>query len=454
MKLHKLFYKWHRQQKVFFLGLLTVLLFSVLKLFNVERLVFIHRDIYLVEPELSTSDYVRNKFSSYTNESKMRINCSQIYAKEPVETGKSLALRRRNIIDLEDEDVEAMTRNCKVYRRIRGYHLKPVTLEEKNFPLAYSLVIHKSAVSVERLIRAIYSPANVYCIHYDQKSSAAFKAAIESLVKCFNNVFIASKLEAVTYAHISRLQADLNCLSDLLNSLVQWKYAINLCGQDLPLKSNFELVSELKKLNGENMLETGRPSSVKKERYMYQYTIKSMLEVFIPMPVRTAVSKEPPPHDIEMFVGSAYFVLSQAFIQYVFESPLAKKFLAWSVDTFSPDEHFWATLVRLPGIPGEIPRAAPDVTDLQSKTRLVKWIYMEEYLYPPCTGTHLRSVCIYGAAELRWLLKSGHWFANKFDAQIDPVIIKCLTEVIDEQQWQWFKLSSEEVFIRRTIRES
>uniref|UniRef100_A0A0E9VAI6 Uncharacterized protein n=1 Tax=Anguilla anguilla TaxID=7936 RepID=A0A0E9VAI6_ANGAN len=37
-----------------------------------------------------------------------------------------------------------------------------------------------------------------------------------------------------------------------------------------------------------------------------------------------------------------------------------------------------------------------------SKTRLVKWNYLEGSLYPSCTGTHLRSVCIFGAAELRW----------------------------------------------------
>ncbi|XP_029430931.1 beta-1,3-galactosyl-O-glycosyl-glycoprotein beta-1,6-N-acetylglucosaminyltransferase 4 [Rhinatrema bivittatum] len=455
MKRYKLFYKYCRRRKVCFLALLMVWLLCVLKLFKVERLVFTPKEIYLVEPKLSTSTYVKNLYGSHKNKSTLRVNCSHIYAQDPVEIGKTLEIRRRKIIDLEDEDVEAMTRDCNAYHKIRGYHLKVVTWEEKNFPLAYSLVVHKSAVSVERLLRAIYNPANLYCIHYDQKSSAAFQAAILSLTKCFKNVFIASKLESVTYAHISRLQADLNCLSDLLKSSVQWKYVINLCGQDLPLKSNFELVSELKKLNGDNMLETGRPSSIKKARFQYQHTLGKIYEDsdYLSLPIQTLISKDPPPHTIEVFVGSAYFVLSQAFIKYVFDSPLAKDFLAWSADTYSPDEHFWATLVRVPGIPGEIPRSAPDVSDLESKTRLVKWSYLEEYLYPPCTGIHLRSVCIYGAAELRWLLKNGHWFANKFDSQVDPIIIKCLTENIDEQQWEWFKLSSEEYFIYGNIRE-
>uniref|UniRef100_A0A0E9V3U2 Uncharacterized protein n=1 Tax=Anguilla anguilla TaxID=7936 RepID=A0A0E9V3U2_ANGAN len=68
-----------------------------------------------------------------------------------------------------------------------------------------------------------------------------------------------------------------------------------------------------------------------------------------------------------------------------------------------------------------------------SKTRLVKWNYLEGSLYPSCTGTHLRSVCIFGAAELRWLLNYGHWFANKFDPKVDPVLIKCLEEKLEEK---------------------
>ncbi|CAI9556037.1 unnamed protein product, partial [Staurois parvus] len=133
--------------------------------------------------------------------------------------------------------------------------------------------------------------------------------------------------------------------------------------------------------------------------------------------------------------------LSRAFIQYIFGSPLVDEFLEWNKDTFSPDEHFWATLVRMAGVPGEVPRTQGDITDLDSKTRLVKWSYLEESLYPPCTGTHVRSVCIYGAAELRWLLTSKHWFGNKFDPKIDPVLIKCLTEKIEEQQKEFVSLS-------------
>ncbi|XP_058512372.1 beta-1,3-galactosyl-O-glycosyl-glycoprotein beta-1,6-N-acetylglucosaminyltransferase 4 [Ochotona princeps] len=441
MKIFRCCLKYTLQQQIFFV-FLTLWLLSLVKLLDVRRLLFPPRDLYLVEFTLSTSPFVRHRYTHLKDADRDEVNCSAVFEQEPLEIGKSLEIRKRHIIDLEDEDVMAMTRDCDIYQALRQYDPRPVSREERHFPIAYSLVVHKDAIMVERLLRAIYTPHNVYCIHYDLKSPVTFKVAMNNLAKCFSNVFIASKLEAVQYAHVSRLQADLNCLSDLLKSSVQWKYVINLCGQDFPLKSNFELVSELKKLNGANMLETIKPPSSKTERFMYHHELRQVPYNAAQVPVRTKSSKGAPPHGIEIFVGSAYFVLSHAFVNYVSNSSLVKDFFAWSQDTYSPDEHFWATLIRVPGVPGEISRSAPDVTDLQSKTRLVKWNYYEGYLYPSCTGSHLRSVCIYGAAELRWLMKDGHWFANKFDSKVDPVLTKCLAEKLEEQQREWITLSS------------
>ncbi|KAM9307304.1 beta-1,3-galactosyl-O-glycosyl-glycoprotein beta-1,6-N-acetylglucosaminyltransferase 4 isoform 2-T2 [Pholidichthys leucotaenia] len=362
------------------------------------------------------------------------INCSAIYDMDPVEVGKSLVIRRKQIMEDEDESLVDLTSNCTTFIQSRSYDKLCITDEEKHFPVAYSLVVHKSAWMVERLIKALYSPNNIYCVHYDKKSSIQFIYAMEGLARCLPNVFIASKQEFVFYASISRLKADLNCLSDLLSSDVKWKYVINLCGQDFPLKSNIELISELKHLNGANMLETSRPSETKKQRYTLRYELKDTSFEYQKTLVKTGQVKGPPPHGIEMFSGSAYFVLSREFISFINSSDVVKDFLAWSEDTYSPDEHFWATLVRLPGVPGEVPRSQPDITDLMSKTRLVKWQYLEESLYPPCTGQHVRSVCIFGAAEMHWLLNYGHWFANKFDPKVDPVIIQCLEEKLVEKQ--------------------
>lgn len=401
-----------------FYWLLLLFALSVLLLF---------RKNHLTDPSLMP--VVLNGIKAYNT---YNINCQAIYEMDPMEVGKSLIIRRKPLPQESDESLTRLTSDCGAFVRARGYDKRCVSEVEKDFPLAYSMVVHKYAWMVERLIRAVYSPSNIYCIHYDLKSPSQFILAIEGLARCLPNVFIASKLEVVYYAGISRLKADLNCLSDLLTSEVRWKYVINLCGQDFPLRSNTELVSELKKLNGANMLETARPTAYKKQRFTFQHELRNFH--FQKALAKTSQKKMPPPHGIEMFTGNAYFVLSRGFIDYINNSDVAKDFLKWSEDTYSPDEHFWATLVRIPGVPGEVPRSAPDITDLMSKTRLVKWEYLEESLYPRCTGTHIRGVCIYGTAEMHWLLNYGHWFANKFDTSIDPIIVQCLEERMEEKR--------------------
>ncbi|XP_040012522.1 beta-1,3-galactosyl-O-glycosyl-glycoprotein beta-1,6-N-acetylglucosaminyltransferase 4-like isoform X2 [Xiphias gladius] len=373
---------------------------------------------------------------------KYNISCSAIYDMDPVEVGKSLIIQRQKVVEDKDETLANLTSNCPLFIKSRAYDDVCVLEEERDFPLAYSLVVHKSAWAVERLIKVLYSPSNIYCIHYDQKSSAEFISAIEGLARCLPNVFIASKRESVHYASISRLRADLNCLSDLLGSEVKWKYVINLCGQDFPLRSNIELVTELKNLNGANMLETCRPTEHKKQRFTFHHKLTDANFEYQKLPVRTEQIKTPPPHGIQVFSGSAYFVLSRDFVVYLNSSVVVRDFLAWSEDTYSPDEHFWATLVRLPGVPGEVPRSQPDITDLMSKTRLVKWQYLEDNLYPPCTGTHVRSVCIFGAAEMHWLLNYGHWFANKFDHKVDSILLQCIEEKLEEKQKSFQSVAS------------
>ncbi|XP_062310817.1 beta-1,3-galactosyl-O-glycosyl-glycoprotein beta-1,6-N-acetylglucosaminyltransferase 4 [Osmerus eperlanus] len=425
----------HKLRRKCYLLSVSLLALCLLKLVYIKVSV---RNHFYIEPYGITASAYRIKTHRYN------INCRAIYNLDPVEIGKSLEIRRKVIVDLEDDSVVSLTADCERYVEARGYDLMSVSEEERTFPLAYSLVVHKNAPMVERILRAIYTPHNVYCIHYDQKSSLPFITAMNNLALCLPNVFIASRLETVLYAHITRLNADLNCLSDLLASEVGWKYVINLCGQDFPLRGNRELVRELRALNGSSMLESSRPSQLKKQRFLFQHELKDVPYEYRRLPVRTGRPKAPPPHALQVFSGSAYFVLPRDFVSFVGSSPVARDFLAWSADTYSPDEHFWASLVRVPGVPGGIPPTAPDVTDLQSRTRLVKWNYLEGSLYPPCSGAHMRSVCIYGAAELRWLLNYGHWFANKFDPKVDPVLIKCLEETLEEKRQHSRNLVNEE----------
>ena len=149
-----------------------------------------------------------------------------------------------------------LTKNCSNYKNERGYILRALRKREKEFPIAYSMMIYKDIEQFERLLRAIYRPQNYYCIHIDIKSPNIFHRAVQEISNCFPNVFIASKLVKVTWAGFLSLQAYLNCMEDLHKRYKDWKYFINVSGQEFPLKTNNELVKRLKRLDGKSMVGT------------------------------------------------------------------------------------------------------------------------------------------------------------------------------------------------------
>lgn len=339
-----------------------------------------------------------------------------------------LSSRTRRSILSEDFYLN-VTKDCVGYVENRGFFTVPLSKEEIDFPIAYSMVIHEKIEMFERLLRAIYTPQNIYCVHVDQKASKEFQAAVEAIVSCFPNVFVASKLESVIYASWSRVQADLNCMGDLLSSPVRWRYLLNACGTDFPIKTNREMVQTLKTLNGRNSLETEVTSDYKKNRWLYHHDVTNSV-------IGTNVRKSPPPISSPMFSGSAYFVVSRAFVEHVMRDSEVQKFLEWEKDTYSPDEHLWATLQRMPTVPGSVPANGKyDTTDMLALARVVNWAYLAGDVrkgapYSPCTGQYRRAVCVYGAGDLPWILDQQQLFANKFDPEVDDVAIRCLESVL------------------------
>ncbi|XP_053575322.1 beta-1,3-galactosyl-O-glycosyl-glycoprotein beta-1,6-N-acetylglucosaminyltransferase 3-like [Bombina bombina] len=356
-------------------------------------------------------------------------NCNNIIQGHPeaIEEGLRYRLEVKKIIHLAEENYLNFTKDCKYFKEFRRYLVFPMSKEEEAFPIAYSMVIHDNIEMFERLLRVIYMPQNVYCVHVDEKATDIFKNAVRAITSCFDNVFVASKLEKVVYASWSRVQADLNCMQDLLKSEVQWKYLINTCGVDFPLKTNAEIVRTLKTLNGKNSLESERPSALKMKRWKFHHEVRDSI-------FETATEKAPPPISSPMFSGNAYFVVSYDFVKYVFENPEAQTFLEWNMDTYSPDEHLWATLNRMPGVPGSSPYSDKyQLSDMNALARMVKWEYSEGDIkngapYPKCTGIHRRAVCVYGSGDLNWLLQQHHLLANKFDSNVDDIAIQCLEQ--------------------------
>ncbi|NWR73175.1 GCNT2 transferase, partial [Centropus unirufus] len=308
--------------------------------------------------------------------------------------------------------------SCMEYITQNHYITHALSAEEAAFPVAYVMTLHKEFETFERLFRAVYMPQNIYCIHVDAKAPATFQQAVQHLVGCFPNAFLASRTERVVYGGASRLRADLHCMRDLLASAVPWRYLINTCGQDFPLKTNWEIVQWLKGLREKNITPGVLPPPHITARTKYVH--REILYSFFSFVLSSFVRKAPPPHNLTIYFGSAYVAITRSFAEFVLQDQRAIDLLAWSEDTYSPDEHFWVTLNRIPGVPGSMPNAL-----WEGDLKAVKWIDMEAS-HGGCHGHYVRGICVYGTGDLKWLFNSTCMFANKFELRTYPLTVECL----------------------------
>ena len=150
-----------------------------------------------------------------------------------------------------------------------------VTEKEIQNPMAFSIGTHSDAVMFERLFSAIYRSHKTYCIHVDLKSKFKFYLLIEKLAKCYNshfgtqNVFLTDDRVSVYWAHWTMVQADLNCMRDLVTRNTSWKWFMNLAGTEYPLMTNAEMLDTI--LASEYEMVGSIPSE-EKFNYRHEYT--------------------------------------------------------------------------------------------------------------------------------------------------------------------------------------
>ena len=309
-------------------------------------------------------------FKSKIEREKYDVNCKLIFEMDTKEMNKSIellnSLRAREYNHerlrlVPDVNYIFDSKKCEMYKQIRGFYKYTandlIDDFEYQFPLAYSILTYNNVEQFERMLLAIYRPHNIYCIHIDNKSNIVFKKAIESIVNCFENVFITTQLLDIVYAGYNRLQADINCMNDILsltsrtsilyqkivhrknflnkNLNKNWKYLLNYAGSEFPLRTNYELTLILNRYNGSNEIGIikhinpnfiNRTWEVKFNRYNVAYMSP------------TNHSKSRPPHSYKIVKGLAYWALSRKFVEYATSNQNAQDLLKWSVDTYSPDE--------------------------------------------------------------------------------------------------------------------
>lgn len=357
------------------------------------------------------------------------VDCSAVIEARPgaLEAAERYMAAHPRQMDLRaDRDLHRKAQDCARFRSEMGYDVLPVDKEELDFPVAFSILVHKHAAQLERLLRVVHRPHNYYCVHVDANSGDddVFQA-VRAVSRCFANVFLPAERVAVTYGHFTRLQADLSCMRVLVARGRDWRYLINLTGQMYPLKTNLEIVKILKTMRGFNdidCLPIG-DSQMLVNRYRYKWK---------PVNGRLAKTREPnasPPFNVTVAKGLAYGAFTREFLEHVLNDVKVQAFLNWTQDTFSPDELFWATVgnrainpqLQSPGALQLLPGNNPFLSTH------VQWMHPGK----KCGGKYVRGICIFGVSDLQNIVWGRELFVNKFYADYQYLALDCIEE------WIW-----------------
>jgi hypothetical protein len=399
-------------------------------------------------------------YSQRFSRKKYDIDCRKILQLEKSEISRAKALLK-NLTDehglalLPDSNFIFNKSMCSIFRSSREYDRFNVSLEEIDFPLAFSMLVYNDIEQFERLLRAVYRKQNIYCIHVDKKSSRGIQQAVKSIVDCFDNVFVATKLENVVYASVNRLLADINCMKDLMRTdrndqnligkrVVKWKYLINMASSEFPLRTNYELTQILRIFNGSNVIEINKQMNWVRVEHSYTFHNNSKY------PYQNGKTKTRAPFNFTIQKSSAYNAFHRDFIEYALNSKNAIELLKWANDTYSPDEWFefsyilasielkyltinslfdryWATLqynTQFYSKSGFIDRPG----NIDCLTRFAGWD--GDY---DCKGIDRNGLCVFSIGDLPILISSPKFVINKFLLSFDPLSYQCIEEWYEHQ---------------------
>lgn len=225
-----------------------------------------------------------------------------------------------------------------------------VSDSERDFPIAYALNLDKHPHQILRFLKVIYRPHNLYCLHFDLKSSHTFKRIIFNLASCLDNVIVPRKIEDVYRGWYTLVEAHASCFSDLMLARDQypWKYAITLCGKELPLRTNAEIVSLLEPLNGMSSIKIIGPYKRDKNKYRFKWTLNKVTG-WLSM---RDVPMSSIPYHMKAHKSWAYIALSHAFVEYYLCSEVGITLRNYMKDVYIPEESIYPTLFMKPGVPG------------------------------------------------------------------------------------------------------
>lgn len=128
----------------------------------------------------------------------------------------------------------------------------PTSKDERGLSIAYLVMVGRSYAqyTVTRLLRATYSPHNLYLLHADAKLEEATYEALRKMLAKHANIHFLSRRHAVGWGAFSMVAVLLDALVTAVSSGGCYDFFINLSDSDLPLRTHGEISAFLAPFRG------------------------------------------------------------------------------------------------------------------------------------------------------------------------------------------------------------
>lgn len=269
--------------------------------------------------------------------------------------------------------------------------------------IAYLILVHRFPEQFKRMFRAIHVPGNHYLVHVDKRSGPGMAADIAAFLEPYENTALLDARKAV-WGGYSLVDAELRGMAQLLKMGADWKYFINLSGQDFPLKSQGYIADFLTRNAGKQFIRAVdqhavRPDTVNR---LSHYFIEAFSRIF-----RTGVPRKPMAR-VTPYIGTQWKAVTRVFCDFVCNDPATEPYKRFYKRTLIADEGFFQTVIM---------NAFNSKMVVNDDLRTIDWV--------PDGDIKLRPRTFVTSDFLRLTL-SPDLFARKFDADEDSEILDLL----------------------------
>ncbi|KAL6733662.1 hypothetical protein Aduo_004293 [Ancylostoma duodenale] len=298
-------------------------------------------------------------------------------------------------------------------------------LRPLKFGVAYARVVHESYEFIEDELRSSYHPQNVFCYSVDKKANGNFNRHINSLEQCFPNVVVTKARFNIDSSGHFMNHAHYECLKALINK-AGWRYVLLLQNYDVIIKTVYETVAILDKLEGSNDVDI-IPCEKNRWNHSAKWDARS-LKLYRDEKLATPAQLNA---SITIARGAVQSSLSRAAVHWMVNTvDLTVLIDQLNSGGYGIDEILIASLqvseiFDMPGrFTAECMRRKRDIGFI---TRVAVWIWEKDL----CKSRKFRhGVCIYGIEDFSWLSRHPKIMANKMMPNFDYSITDCMHELL------------------------